>query len=78
MKNFFGVIVSVFVVASLCACTDYAQKIEDEYGPVKEESKKGDSFFNNDVQYKEFKDKRDKRTYKAVQIDGRESQVRNV
>ena len=70
MKNIFGAIVSVFVAASLCACTDYAQKIEDEYGPVKEEAKKGDSFFNNDVQYKEFKDKRDKRTYKAVQIGG--------
>ena len=40
MKNIFGAIVSVFVAASLCACTDYAQKIEDEYGPVKEEAKK--------------------------------------
>ena len=42
MKNIFGAIVSVFVAASLCACTDYAQKIEDDYGPVKEKtSEKG-------------------------------------
>lgn len=33
MKNFFGVIVSVFVVASLCACTDYAQQIKEEFEP---------------------------------------------
>lgn len=68
MRRFFGVIVSVFVAASLCACTDYAQQIEDEYGPVKEGSKNSDSFLNKDVQYKEFKDKRDNQTYKAVQI----------
>lgn len=68
MRTFFGTIVSVFVVASLCACTDYAQKIEDEYGPVKEESKNDDPFLNNDVHYKEFTDKRNYRTYKAVQI----------
>ena len=68
MKNIFGAIVSVFVAASLCACTDYAQKIEDEYGPVKEESKNDDPFLNNDVHYKEFTDKRNYRTYRAVQI----------
>ena len=68
MKNIFGAIVSVFVAASLCACTDYAQKIEDEYSPVKEESKNDDPFLNNDVHYKEFTDKRNYRTYKAVQI----------
>ena len=61
-------ILVLFSLMCFCACTDYAQKIEDEYGPVKEESKNDDPFLNNDVHYKEFTDKRNYRTYKAVQI----------
>ena len=61
-------ILVLFSLMCFCACTDYAQKIEDEYGPVKEESKNDDPFLNNDVHYKEFSDKRNYRTYKAVQI----------
>lgn len=60
-------ILVLFSLMCFCACTDYAQKIEDEYGPVKE-SKNDDPFLNNDVHYKEFTDKRNYRTYKAVQI----------
>lgn len=70
MRRLFGVIVSVFVVASLCACTDYAQEIQDEYGPDDSSGKDGVSG--------EMTDYRDGQVYKAVTIGGKAWMVENL
>lgn len=54
-------ILVLFSLMCFCACTDYAQKIKDEFEP---------DVFNDDVKYKEIKDSRDGQKYKVVSIDG--------
>lgn len=59
----FLILISAALSLLLSACTDYAQKIEDEYGPKEEKDDSG-----KDFSYEIFKDERDGRTYKAVYI----------
>ena len=53
-------ILVLFSLMCFCACTDYAQKIKDEFEP---------DVFNDDVNYKEIEDGRDGQKYKVVRID---------
>ena len=59
----FSIFASVVLSLLLSACTDYAQKIEDEYGPKEEKDDSG-----KDFSYKTFKDDRDGQAYNAVYI----------
>lgn len=63
----FFILVSALLCATLfSACTDYAQKIEDEYGPAKEESMDP----NKDVLSANMVDERDGHEYRTFIIGG--------